>query len=214
MPCDFCRGLPLRTIRALNSDIEQGTLSLTELSVRYGISALAVETHVNNCLTTTKSGYALLSQLLDTINRTAVERKQKHDNSDDEVAMDHYIALVREARSTVMAMDKLKPSEELIKLIAQQVLSPMILLCGTVLSEESGRLRDEVRSYVDPTLYLKLDQSIKMLLRRTTLRLRSSTQELVPRLRRLLNVQEPEEQADILVADPDSDSEPTNPPVN
>jgi hypothetical protein len=214
MPCDFCRGLPLRTVRTLNADIEQGTLSLSELGVRYGISALAVETHVNNCLTTTKSGYALLSQLLDTINRAAVERKREHESSGDEVAMDHYIALTREARSTVMAMDKLKPSEELIKLIAQQILSPMIRQCGIVLTEESGRLRDEVRSYVDPVLYLKLDQSIKMLLRRTTLRLRSSTLELVPRLRRLLNVQEPEEQDDILVADQSSEPEPENPPVN
>lgn len=214
MPCDFCKGLPLRTVRTLNSDIEQGTLSLVELAARYGISALAVETHVNNCLTTTKSGYSLLSQLLDTINRAAVERKREHDSSGDEVAMDHYIALVREARSTVMAMDKIKPSEELIKLIAQQIISPLILLCGTVMSEESGRLRDEVRSYVDPALYLKLDQSIKMLLRRTTLRLRSSTQELIPRLRRLLNVQEPEEQMDLLVPDQEGGLEPGNPPVN
>lgn len=214
MPCDFCRGLPLRTVRALNTDIEQGNLSLTEISVRYGASALLIETHVNNCLTITKSGYALLSQLLDTINRSAVERRREHETSGDEVAMDHYIALVREARSTVMAMDKLKPSEELIKLIAQQILSPMILLCGTVMSEESGRLRDEVRSYIDPSLYLKLDQSIKMLLRRTTLRLRSSTQELVPRLRRLLNVQEPEDPTDVLVAEPDVLTEPENPPVN
>jgi hypothetical protein len=214
MPCDFCKSLPLRTVRALNSDIEQGSLSLGELAARYGISALAVETHVNNCLTTTKSGYSLLSQLLDTINRAAVERKREHDSSGDEVAMDHYIALVREARSTVMAMDKLKPSEELIKLIAQQIISPLILLCGTVMSEESGRLRDEVRSYIEPDLYLKLDQSIKMLLRRTTLRLRSSTQELIPRLRRLLNVQEPEDQVDLLVADQDGGPEPGNPPVN
>jgi hypothetical protein len=213
MPCDFCRGLPLRTIRTLNADIEQGTLSLVELGERYGISALAIETHVNNCLTTTKSGYSLLSGLLDTINRAAVERKREHDSSGDEVAMDHYIALVREARSTVMAMDKLKPSEELIKLITQQVLAPMIMLCGTVMTEESGRLRDEIRTYVDPALYLKLDQSVKMLLRRTTLRLRSSTQELVPQLRRLLNIQEPEEQTDML-ADPERDAGSENPPIN
>jgi hypothetical protein len=175
---------------------------------------LAVETHANNCLTTTKSGYSLLSQLLDTINRAAVERKREHDSSGDEVAMDHYIALVREARSTVMAMDKLKPSEELIKLIAQQIISPMILSCGTVMAEESGRLRDEIRSYVDPALYQKLDQSVKMLLRRTTLRLRSSTQELIPRLRRLLNVQEPEEQVDLLASEQEADPESGNPPVN
>lgn len=214
MPCDFCRSLPLRTVRTLNSDIEQGALSLAELAARYGISALAVETHANNCLTTTKSGYSLLSQLLDTINRAAVERKREHDSSGDEVAMDHYIALVREARSTVMAMDKLKPSEELIKLIAQQIISPMILSCGTVMAEESGRLRDEIRSYVDPALYQKLDQSVKMLLRRTTLRLRSSTQELIPRLRRLLNVQEPEEQVDLLASEQEADPESGNPPVN
>jgi hypothetical protein len=217
MACSFCKDLPVRTIRQLNADVSAGELSLEQLSQNYGAEVDDIETHINTCIIASRSGYNILAQLLDDINTVAAERKEAHENDDTNVdAMDQYIALIREARSTVLAMDKLKPSEELVRAIIQQILTPFVNQCALITVDECGRLRDDLQSYIEPELYSRLDQSIKTILRRIAMRLRRDTSDLVPRLRKLLNVQQQAAAQDDLaeeIAIPD-DTDAVGPQIN
>lgn len=214
MSCGLCKNLPLTTVRSLDAAIEAGELSIVQLATNYGTTTKAIEGHLETCAISARSGYALLNQLLDSINRAAVQRKQEYDGCKDEIAMDQYIALVREARSTVMAMDKLKPSEELLRLIIQQVLIPFVSQCIAVNVDECNRLREDTRAYVDTSLYPKLDQAIKITLQRIAIRLKRDTSDLVPRLRKLLNIPQPQD--DPLVDIPGVEEDPAviAPPIN
>ena len=191
MACALCRGLPIRTVRQLNADLMAGDLSLDQISQNYGADTADLETHTNVCLVSARSGYNVLTRLLDEINAAAAERREAHELSDEGAseAMDQYIALVREARATVLAMDKLKPSEELVRAIIQQILTPFINKCVAIIVDESGRLRDDFQSYIDVSQHPRMGESVNVHLKRVAVRLKRDTSPLVPQLRKLLNVQ-------------------------
>jgi len=190
MACDLCRNLPLRTVRMLDEDIRKGDQSLLQLSTSYGTSAAAIDEHSSSCVDRVAgTGYELLDQMLQDLNDAAAGRQREYaDNSLNADAMDQYIALMREARATILAREKLRPSEEMVREIIQKILRPSVNQCVVISVEESNRLREDIQSFVDPSNVRKVDRSVKQYLKRMASRLRKDTSELVPKLQRLLNV--------------------------
>jgi len=177
-------------VRQLDSDIRTGEQSLAQLAASYGASAAAIDEHSVACVDRVAgTGYELLDQMLQDLNRAAEERNTEYkDNPLNSDAMDQYISLMREARATILAREKLRPSEEMVREIIQKILRPLVNQCVVISIEESNRLREDIQSFVDPSNVRKVDRSVKQYLKRMASRLRKDTSELVPKLQRLLNV--------------------------
>ena len=206
MACGVCRNFPLRTVNEINEEVERGDLSLVELALRYKMSEALLDDHIKSCVTPLPdTGYELLEQMLRELHRTAEERKRDYEGGGDdaEAAMDHYISLVREARSTIMAMDRVRPTDDLVRDIIQKILSPVVNQCIVISTEEGNRLREELFSFIEGKDMKRADLAIKESLLRFAGRFKKETVELVPKLQKLLNV-------DATGADPEFIDAPTD----
>jgi len=210
MACDFCRQLPRTTVAELNEDLREGELSADELAEQYDCTTVDVEIHERECLYADNDGYSELDRMIRQLDIAAQRslRNYRSNNKNFE-AMDHYIALTREKRSTIVAKERLKPSDELVKEIAQKILSPLIKRIVVVNTEESERLRSELFTIVDASLYQKIDRSLKNSLRNTGRRLSTEMSQLLPNLQRILNVEAtPIEDIDLEPDEPAAPNEP------
>lgn len=182
MACDLCRAFPVRTIRNLDADIESGEKSVDELSEAYYMSAALIEEHMNRCVRPRPStGHELLDTLLREIRETAEERKDSYDENPEANAhaMTHYVNLMREARELVMAMERIRPSDELAKEIATKVLNPIIRQCVVISVEEITRLREEFVAILGADQFQHIDRAVKRSLRRIATRLKGDTAETI-----------------------------------
>jgi len=188
MSCDFCKDLPIRVVRQLNTDIADGTLSIVEIAKQYSVDPSVLELHTSVCIKSSRPSYTLLEEMLRSINQTAAARLAVHTETPmNSEAMEHYIALVREARSTIVAMEKIKPSSEMTSAIIQQVLKPLMNSYLSIEVEECNKLRLDLNSFVDSNLYIKIDSAIKQMLRRVASRQQQVKGDIVPRLQRILS---------------------------
>jgi len=153
------------------------------------MSAPLLEEHINRCVRPQPTaGHELLEQLLREIKVSAEERKEYYE-SDPEAnshAMTHYVNLMREARELVMAMERIRPSEELAKEIFQKVLNPILRQCVVISVEEINRLRDEFVAILGPEQFVHVDKAIKRSLRRIATRLKGDTAETIDQLPQIL----------------------------
>lgn len=163
---------------------------MMQLAEAYGTSAAAIDVHATSCVTRVAgTGYELLDQMLQDLNQAAEESRQEYDdNKLNADSMDQYIALMREVRGTILAREKLRPSEEMVRDIIIKVLRPLVNQCVVITIEESNKLREDISSFAEPANVRKVDRSVKQYLRRMSVRLRKDSKELIPRLQKLLNV--------------------------
>lgn len=210
MACDFCRQLPRNVVAELNDDLREGESSADELAEQYSCTPEDIEVHERECLYADNDGYSELDRMIRQLDVAAQRSIRKYrENSKNFEAMDHYIALTREKRSTIVAKERLKPSDELVKEIAQKILSPLIKRMVVVHTEESERLRTELYAIVDASLYTKIDRALKSSLRNTGRRLSTEMAQLVPNLQRILNVEAaPIEDLDLDPEEPAAPEEP------
>ncbi len=161
-----------------------------QLATAYGTTPAAVDLHSADCVDRVAgSGYELLDQMLQDLQQAAEGRQREYvDNALNADAMDQYIALMREVRATILSREKLRPSEEMVREIITKILRPLVNQCVVTSVEESNKLREDISSFVDPANVRKVDRSVKQYLRRMSVRLRKDTKELVPKLQKLLNV--------------------------
>lgn len=190
MACDLCKAFPIRTVRSLDDDIAEGAKSVEELADAYYMSVPLVEEHISRCVRPRPStGHELLDVLLKEIREVAEERKDAYD-SDPEVnahAMSNYVSLMREARELVVAMEKIRPSEEMAKEIATKVLNPIIRLCVTISVEELNRLREEFVAIAGQDQFQHIDKAVKRSLQRIGTRLKGDAAEAIDLLPTILS---------------------------
>ena len=189
MGCDLCNNFPTRALRQLNDDIEAGELTPVELAEKHYVSIPMLSEHMQKCVSVVNNvGHELLYDLLREIRRVAEDRKAQYDYDPDAngQAMTHYVNLMREARELVIAMERIRPSEELTEEIVEKILSPLIRQTVLLVSEEAKKLREELASLVDPSQYRAADNAVKRMLDRFGARLETETDTLVERLQKLL----------------------------
>jgi len=189
MSCDLCNNFPARALRELNEDIEKGDLTPNELAEKHYVSLPMLNEHIKLCVAPTiNSGHELLDELLREIRRVADDLKSQYDYDPDanSSAMSHYVNLTREARELVVAMERIRPSEELTQNITEKILSPLVRQTILLISEEAKRLREELATVVDHQQYQAADNALKRMLERFASRLSTETDDLVERLQKLL----------------------------
>jgi hypothetical protein len=189
MPCDLCRNFPPRALRELNSDLEKGELSTAEIAEKHYVSVALLEDHKKLCVTPLPTeGHELLQSLLKELRRVSEDLKEKYEYDPDMYAsaMPNYISAMREAREMILAMERIRPSEELEVSIIDQILTPLIQLMVTIQAEESERLREDVTPLTGHQHYHMVDKAIKQSCARFASRLNGETSSLTERLHSVL----------------------------
>jgi hypothetical protein len=189
MGCDLCNNFPTRALRQLNDDIEGGELSVAELAEKHYVSVPMLNEHIQKCVSVMNNvGHELLHELLGEIRRVAEDRKAQYEYDPDANAqgMTHYVNLMREARELVVAMERIRPSDELTEDVVEKILSPLVRQTILLIAEEAKKLREELAMVIDETQYQAMDKAVKRMLERFGARLETETENLVERLQKLL----------------------------
>jgi len=185
MACDLCKNFPVRALRALNDDITAGDLSLAELAEKHYVSEPLLDDHVRLCVgAATGAGHEMLEELLRDVRRVAEERKAQYDYDPDanNSAMTHYVNLIREARELVIAMARIRPSDEVTSEIVTKIMAPLVRQSILLGVEEAKQLRGDLRNILDDSQFKSADVSIKRMLERFAARLEGETETLSDRL--------------------------------
>jgi len=189
MSCDLCREFPIRTMREIDEEIAEGSLSVEEIASKHFISSALLEEHIKRCgAAFPTTGHELLNTLLRDIREAADDRKKDYDDDPEanQHAMSHYVNLVREAREIIMAMDRIRPSDELAQEIVRKVVNPIIRLCVVASVEEGNRLRDELIASLGQENFESIDEAVKRNLRRFASRLKGEAEEVIEKLPEIL----------------------------
>jgi len=212
MGCDLCNNFPTRALRQLNDGIERGEMSVAELAEKHYVSVPMLNDHIQKCVGALNNvGHELLNDLLREIRIVAEDRKVQYDFDPDanNSAMTHYVNLMREARELVVAMERIRPSEELTQDIVEKILSPLIRQTILLISEEAKKLREELATLVDHSQYRSADNAVKRMLDRFGTRLETETETLVERLQQLLASPTRQRKAAKKPADANSSQDPS-----
>jgi hypothetical protein len=148
-----------------------------------------LEEHIKLCVAPANNkGHELLDELLREIRRVADGLKAQYDYDPDAnaSAMSHYVSLTREARELVVAMERIRPSEELAAEITTKILSPLVRQTILLIAEEARKYREELATIVDPQEYQAADNALKRMLDKFAARLTNETDDLIERLHKLL----------------------------
>jgi hypothetical protein len=189
MPCDLCRNFPSRALRELNNDIELGELSIAEIAEKHYVSVALLEDHAKQCVTPLPDqGHELLDSLLRELRRVSADLKEKYEYDPDlyASAMPNYLSAMREAREMILAMERIRPSEELEISIIDQILTPLVQLMVTIQAEEAERLREDITPIIGSQHYRMIDKSIKRSCGRFASRLQGEMSTLTDRLHSVL----------------------------
>jgi hypothetical protein len=189
MACDLCRNFPERALRQLNDDLEKGELSVADIAEKHYVSVPLLEDHKKLCVTPLPTaGHELLESLLREITRVSEDLKQKYEYDPDvyQNAMSHYLSAIREAREIVLAMERIRPSEEMAVAIIDRILTPLISLTVRIHAEEADRLREDLVPLLGGSNYRTIDKVIKRSCVRFASRLQGDASSLTDRLNSVL----------------------------
>lgn len=197
MACKFCTKAPIRTVRDLDREVNEGNLSIAEIADKFGLALKTVRIHMKKCLGGTPiTGYALLQKNLRSLEKLAKETKEEYDSIDiyDEgsgaakgFTMKRILDIRREQRESIMALDRIKPSNQVMDEILLSVISPLIITTTEVCTEELGRLRKVLAAQLDGEDYAHLDTAIKDALTRIGERLFQEEIQIQPSLKKILH---------------------------
>jgi len=197
--CKLCTNSPIKLIRELDREINDGELSLTSLSVNYGISTKRIRLHMKRCLGgVPQTGYAVLQKNLRSLQKLAGEVKEEYDGIDpyDEdsegrkgYVMRRMLDITKEQREHVISLDKLKPSEQLATEILNSVATPLVLKTTDICTQELRRLRKELLSILGEQYYDCIDSAIKDALLRIGELLNQEVDQITPALKKILNTE-------------------------
>ncbi len=199
MSCKLCNNQPIGTIRKLDRDINSGDYSVAELAEEYGFKKKAIRIHMKKCLGgAPQTGYAALQSNLKALKKMADEVKEEYGDVSEfdedgpkikSYAFKRYLDAQREIRETIMSLDRIKPSEELVAEIVELVVSPLVTKTSIICIEEIRRFRTELSHVLGKDYYDKLDSSVKETLIRIGERLNQESNQLIPNLRKVLNTE-------------------------
>jgi hypothetical protein len=171
-------------------------MSMAEIAKRFHLDIDTVNLHIESCLGgKPETGYAILSnrqkELITQI-KSLEERLDGQPILYDEhgrptALYKDYAAMIRELRELTVAIDKMRPSEQLVQEVASGILGPLIQRLVTVCVEEMSRTRTELTTLVGNGSYPQLDQVIKERSTAMGERFQTEMENLVPRLRTVLN---------------------------
>ena len=191
MTCPLCESLPLKDLKKLDEAIAIGDFSIAELADVYTADADLIRIHMNRCLTLTMSGAEMLGALQSGLQQVAAKLKKEVDddaykysdrdsNVDGRSIIPGYVAVLRELRETVLAIDKLKSTEAVTKGMSEKVLTPFINKATQFCIEEMARLREEIFKIVPESAHAKVDNLVKQCLTRIGERLLNETVRDLP----------------------------------
>lgn len=197
MSCKFCTKAPIRIVRDLDRNVSEGNLSIAEIATEHGLALKTVRIHMKKCLGGTPvTGYAMLQKNLRSLERLAKETKEEYDNIDiyDEgsgaakgFTMKRLLDIRREQRESIMALDRIKPSDQLMDEILASSISPLISNSTEICTDELRRLRETLAAQMDGEDYVHLNSAIKDTLTRIGDRLYQEQLQIQPSLKKILH---------------------------
>jgi hypothetical protein len=172
MSCPLCESLSLKDLKKLDEAIAIGDFSLAELAEVYGADPSLIRVHMERCLSATASGAEMLSALQSGLQQVAAKLKKEVDdeaykyadrdtNVDGRGILPGYVAVLRELRETVLAINKIKSNEDTVRGINEKVVTPFINQSTRICVEEVSRLREEIFKVTPERAHGKLDNLIK-----------------------------------------------------
>jgi hypothetical protein len=183
----------------LDRDVAEGDLSVAEIATKYGVALKTVRIHRKKCLGGTPvTGYALLQKNLRSLEKLAKETKEEYDAIDiyDEgsgaakgFTMKRLLDIRREQRESIMALDRIKPSDQMMDEILASVISPLIVSSTDICTNELGRLRKTLAVQLDDDAYAHIDTAIKDALQRIGERLYQEQVQIQPSLKKILHAE-------------------------
>lgn len=181
MACKLCKRLKLKKLRRLDEKIEEGKVSVFELSKEFDVPTKAILTHIDRCIAPKeKSGYQTLQDLLANVVKDLEEARQdvKYGGGSDEDgggtdkgAVFLYTSLLREAREIVSTLERLKPNEAIGKEIQGVAVAPFVTEMARVLIEEGSSMKTALQAILGENYTKDVDRAIKDAWKRMTQRI-------------------------------------------
>lgn len=199
MACKLCNKKPIRVMRRLDRDINEGEMSIVQLADKYGIPAKRIRIHMKKCLGgVPQTGYSLLQRNLRSLRNLYKETKDEYDDispydEDSEkrkgYAMRRMLDIRREEREHVMALDRIKPADQVVNEILNSVATPLVIHTTDICTNELARLRKELAAQLGEDAYDRIDRAIKTSLARIGELLTQEVNQITPNLNKILNTE-------------------------
>jgi hypothetical protein len=199
MACKLCDKKPIRVMRRMDRDINEGNLSIVQVADKYGIPAKRVRIHMKKCLGgVPQTGYSLLQRNLRSLRSLYREVKDEYDDISpyDEGseqrkghAMRRMLDIRREEREHVMALDRIKPADQVVNEILNSVATPLVISTTDICTNELARLRKELTAQLGEEAYVRIDSAIKTALARIGELLTQEVNQITPNLNKILNTE-------------------------
>lgn len=191
MACPLCDSLPLKELKKLDEAIALGDSSIAELAAIYSVDTELIRLHLEHCLTLSLSGPETLSALQNGLQQIAGKLKKEVDaeaykyvdqdsNIDGRGIVPNYIAVLRELRENVMALNRLQSTEGLTEGLNEKVVTPLINQAVQICVAEGARLREELFKAMHENYHNKIDALVKQFLTRIGERLLNETVRNLP----------------------------------
>lgn len=155
-PCPVCTNVSLKRLKSINKHLEEGKRSISAIAEHYNLEVVDLQNHLLQCIGTQEGGglselhrtQRRLSSLIETFQEDIANGRQYEYDPENGVdgrgVINHLITAMREQRETIVAMHRLRSSEEVYEGIMQNVVGPLINAMAAITVEESKRLLDEV----------------------------------------------------------------------
>lgn len=199
MACKLCNKSPIRTMRRLDREINEGDFSILQLAEKYKIPAKRVRVHMKKCLGgVPQTGYSLLQGNLRSLRSLYKEVKEEYDEVSpfDEdsgkskgFAMRRMLDIRREEREHVMSLDRIKPSDQVVDEILNSVATPLVIQTIDICTQELARLRKELSAQLGEEAYERIDVAVKDSLLRIGELLTQEVNQITPNLNKILNTE-------------------------
>ena len=154
MSCPICE-LPKARVQAINKHISEGKRSLMAIAERYKVEVADLREHMVACTEEPTSEAEALQQAQRQLSALIASFQDdisagRHYEFDQEAGIDgrgvinHYITAMREQRETILAIHKLRTSDEVFNDLQDNVVGPLISAVTAITVQESKRLREEI----------------------------------------------------------------------
>lgn len=181
MKCSICDSLAPKRVRTINRHLKAGKKTPLEIAHHYKLDYDALRAHQRNCLQQTtgehedlertrRSLSALICRFQDEIAHGNHRQVPDEDGEgpDGRYIVNNMLAAMRELRETILAINKLRTSEEVYHDLEANIVSPMVLAVTAICVDECRRLRASIFDLTrdTPKLQPQVKEAVDEMLRR------------------------------------------------
>jgi len=172
MSCSICSTTPIIKLRDLDAAIRLGESTNEALAALYGVDVDALAVHARQCIVAEQvDGVAQLDQatrelrnigkiLQDDIEAGGYKNFDPESGVDGKSSITNYIAVQREIRESIVARNRLRSPDDIVKGLTEVVVNPIINVAVRVYVEEIQRLRSVLYTYTPESSHPRIKTAI------------------------------------------------------